>query len=358
MTAPLVLWYTPVANIAGVGRHILDVAREGIPGFHLVFALPEGPLAEKLRAQGAAVVTGHYGVEAGAARAVRDLRYLLRTLSPRIIHTHLAFADLVAVAAVTGMKVADGTRIKVVSTEHGIAGDSRLYQANWMSAGVKKRLHALRLHRTDHVIAVSDSTREQILRQWGSGAPISVIRNGIDRCPSEVRKREPGMRFLSLARLSHEKQIDKALQAFALVAKDHPDARFTIAGEGPERAQLENLVARQGLENRVTFPGFLDAREAFAGHDVVVQLSAWENLSYTLLDAVNRGLGVVATPVGGNGEIVGAHGLVQADDTRAVAAAMVIQARDVGQRVELPYDIPGVAEMNRQISEVYNGVYK
>ena len=68
--APLTLWVVPVADLGGVARHVLDVARVGLPGLRLAVLCPEGPLAERLREQGAAVFTGDVGPDAGLAASV------------------------------------------------------------------------------------------------------------------------------------------------------------------------------------------------------------------------------------------------------------------------------------------------
>lgn len=344
---PLVLWAAPVAEVGGVARHLLDVARAGIPGHRLVFAVPEGPLAGQLRAAGAAVVTGPIGAADGARTAVPALRRIVSALRPQIVHTHLAFADLAVSAATAGIDV------RRVSTEHGIAADSRLYQRSAAAARVKARLHSARLRRTDHVIAVSESTRKQIQRQWGSGAPITVIRNGIDRPGSPVAP-AAGLRILSLSRLAPEKRLDCVLRGFAELHRTHPEARLTLAGDGPERGACADLIASLGLDDAVTMPGVVDSDSALAVHDVVVQLSAWENLSYTLLDAAARGLGIVATDVGGNAEITGGTGLIQ-DPSDAPAVAHVLQQQGLqpSERPALAETIPSVQGMVEQMSAVY-----
>ena len=351
---PLAVWYTAVPSMAGVGRHFVDVARTAIAGVEVLFVVPEGALAEALRDAGARVCVAHVGVEDGARTALRNLRRILARSQPAILHTHLAFSDFVGAAAVATLP--RSSRPVMVSTEHGIAADARLYNASPLVARLKTGMHRARIARTSRVIAVSESTASQVRAHWGPRAPLSVIRNGVDRA-GDVQ-REVGMKFLSLSRLAPEKNISDALRAFARVAATYPGAEFTIAGEGPQRAQLEGLAESLGLAHRVRFPGYLDADEALAQHQVVVQLSRWENLSYTLLDAVARGLGVVATDVGGNSEIVGAASLVDASDHARVAQVMVEQATSIEQRSDLPPSIPSLAHMCSAISDTYKEVLR
>lgn len=358
-SSPCVLWYVPVGEIGGVARHVLDVARNGIPGHRLVVACPDGPLAQQLRETGTDVRTAAISTADGARTAVPALRRVIREVRPTILHSHLAFADFVAAAARTGIRGA-GAPVRHVSTEHGISGIRGLYQTGRAQALVKSTLHRARLLRTERVIAVSESTRDQVIAQWGGARRITVIRNGVD-APQPAPEIRAGMRVLSLSRLAPEKNIDHLLRAFVLVRDQEPEATLTVAGTGPEEARLRDVAAELGLESSVTFPGHVESDPALRNHDVVAQLSTWENLSYTLLDAVEYGLGVVATDVGGNREIVPGNCLVDATDHRQVARAILSQGRDVDARPRATRDgdktAPwSIADMCDAIAQVYSEV--
>ncbi|MFI7398476.1 glycosyltransferase family 4 protein [Micrococcus luteus] len=194
--APLTLWVVPVADLGGVARHVLDVARVGLPGLRLAVLCPEGPLAERLREQGAAVFTGDVGPDAGLAASVRALRTAVRTLRPAAVHTHLAYADLAAFTALGAERAARRAGAPaLISTEHGIAPDDELYNRA-AAARVKNTAHRARLRGTDLVIAVAQSTADVLRRKWGAGAPLTVVRNGVDvpavRAAAAGRRRAPG----------------------------------------------------------------------------------------------------------------------------------------------------------------------
>lgn len=358
MNHQIALWCSPVAEIGGVARHVLDAVRVGVPGWRIVLVCPEGPLADQAHALGTPVITAPVSPADGTLTAVAALRRVLRKVRPDLLHTHLAFADLIGVAAVAGLRSGRGQRIRLVSTEHGIAGVKGYYQSSRASATVKAAAHRARLHRTDAIIAVSDSTRDQIRAQWGAGAPVTVVRNGVD-APGDAPEPQPGLRILSLARLAPEKRIDQVIDAFALVAAEHPTARLTIAGTGPEEGALRARAIKLGLDDAVHFPGHIDAHDALVQSDVVVQLSDWENLSYTLLDGVAYGLGVVATDVGGNGEIVPAHCLVDGRETESAARAIIEQGLQISSRPGASASaLAGTAVMTTEIAAVYSGVFE
>ena len=374
---PLALWVTPVSEPGGVARHVLDTVRAGIPGFRLAVLCPPGPLAEQLRADGAAVLTGPFGPGAcdataggalrGSARAAvasaATLRHTVRTLRPAVVHSHLAFADIVCAAVLRGAaphrpeaRTRSGRSPLLVSTEHGIAGDASLYHAADRTARMRAAVHTRRLRRTDAVIAVSHATARVMRERWDA-RDVVVVPNGVDR-PERAVARRPALdspRVLSLSRLAPEKNLGALIDSIALLRESHPSAHLTLAGEGGERDRLRAHVERAGLTECVDFPGLLDAREAMAQHDVVVQLSSWENCSYTLLDAAAAGLGVVATDVGGNPEILPQRCLVPVRRTGSAAAVRdaIVEQADPASAPELPLGWPTTEEMACAIADLY-----
>ena len=363
LSPPIALHLVPVGDFGGVARHVLDLARAGVPGWRLVVLCPEGPFADALREAGAAVQTAPFGPDAGLVSSLRSLRAAVRALRPRVVHSHLAYADIVS--ALCWLPAG----VRRVSTEHGIAGDDAVYHESGLKAQAMALAHALRQRRFAARIAVSEATAEAMREKWSVRRQIVVIPNGVDApepCPAPEPVEAPelvegsgstspsdGPRLLSLTRLAPEKRLDQLLEAFAFLRRDLPGATLTLAGTGPLEAELRAQIARLGLGDTVRLPGFVDAATAMADADVVVQLSVWENCSYTLLDAVARGLPVVAARVGGNPEFVPAESLVDADD----AAAVADRIRAVLESAPEPRAPMSVAEMARRTGVVYDRVY-
>lgn len=341
------LWVVPVSNLAGVARHVLDVAEVGLPGWELTVTAPEGPLLERLRALGAKVVPARIEPGVRPDRAARELRDVIRRVRPQIVHSHLARADLLNAMATVGLPVT------LVSTEHHIPPDRFMFHKTRLRATVMETIHHLRLRRFDALIAVSESTKRDMLRFWKPTRPVTVILNGVDR-PATPPTRQPGFRYLSLARLSPEKNIEMTLRGFAGVVAQEPEATLTIGGSGESEAGLRALAAELGLRHSVNFAGFIDADEALATHDVVLQPSKSDNFSYTLLDAVAAGLGVAASPIGGNPEMLPAHCIAELDDLPGFVATAVEQGRDVSRRPTLPPHVP----TRRQMAEAIVGQYE
>jgi glycosyltransferase involved in cell wall biosynthesis len=101
---------------------------------------------------------------------------------------------------------------------------------------------------------------------------------------------------------------------------------FLIAGDGPLRADVEKLASELNVSERLRFLGIRkDIPELMAAADGYVMSSAWEGLPMVLLEAAASGLPIVATNVGGNGEVVrdGISGhLVPPSDPVALASAL------------------------------------
>ncbi|MBM6404316.1 glycosyltransferase family 4 protein [Phycicoccus sp. CSK15P-2] len=349
--APTALWVVPVAELGGVARHVLDVAAVGVPGYRVVVVCPTGPLADRLRALGTAVTTAPVGPEHGVRESVAAVRHAVRALGPAVVHSHLSWADVVAAAATVG------TGAALVTTEHGIADDDLVYHGAAWRSRAKALLHAARLRRADAVIAVSHATERSIRRKWhpAAGLPVAVVPNGVDR-PDEPTPRSPGLHVCSIARLAPEKRLDALLDAVSVLRGSHPDVRLTVAGTGPEEDALRRRAGTLGLDDVTTFVGHVEPAPLLATADVLVQLSVWENCSYSLLDALVHGVGVVATAVGGNPEVLPSAALAPHDDPGAVAQAVARQGLDPALRPTLPETWPTRVDTAARIAQVYAGV--
>jgi glycosyltransferase involved in cell wall biosynthesis len=131
----------------------------------------------------------------------------------------------------------------------------------------------------------------------------------------------------TLGRLEPVKGLDVLFDAVPLVAGQHPDARFVIAGEGPESENLQMRVATDPvLSKRVEMLGFVpNAPALLDALDVYCLPSRSEGFNTTILEAMALGVPVVATDVGGTREAVedGVTGrLVPPGDAEALAKAL------------------------------------
>lgn len=151
----------------------------------------------------------------------------------------------------------------VVALVHHLFGGTVFSQTNpafgsyvWMSERAVPRIY-----RRSPFIAVSGSTAEDLARRGVDPDRITVIPNGLPDLPYDrwlETPKESTPLFVVLTRLKRYKAIELALEAFALVAREHPDARLVIAGDGDHRQALEHRAAASGLDGRVEFTGWLE----------------------------------------------------------------------------------------------------
>jgi glycosyltransferase involved in cell wall biosynthesis len=102
-----------------------------------------------------------------------------------------------------------------------------------------------------------------------------------------------------VGRVAHEKNIEFLVGVFAEVRKQIPNALLVIAGEGPARESLRQLVTKLGFAKDVSFVGYLDRDttllDCYAAADVFVFASRTETQGLVLLEAMAQGTPVVST---------------------------------------------------------------
>lgn len=147
---------------------------------------------------------------------------------------------------------------------HHLFGATAFREANVALAGATWLLERMIpvAYRGLPCIAVSESTREDLVRRGLDGADITVIRNGVelDRLrPAAARFDEPTIVYLG--RLKRYKRVDLVLHAVARLVRRGVDVRMIVAGKGDARGQLEQTAARLGIGGRVRFAGFVSEKQ-------------------------------------------------------------------------------------------------
>jgi glycosyltransferase involved in cell wall biosynthesis len=148
------------------------------------------------------------------------------------------------------------------------------------------------------------------------------IDNGLT-LPAAAIPRRPVRRLLFVGLLVRRKGLHLLLQALAS-AELPAGVRLDVAGDGPERMELERQRDRLGLSDRVEFLGYRsDVPALLASADAFVLPSEMEQQPLVLIEAMGSGKPVIGTDVGGVAEMVGDAGLVvPPGDVAALAAAL------------------------------------
>jgi colanic acid/amylovoran biosynthesis glycosyltransferase len=167
------------------------------------------------------------------------------------------------------------------------------------------------------VLARSQSIAARLLELGCPPQKIRINRTGIplDEFPFTERElpRDGSWRVLQACRLIDKKGVATAIRAFSIFAREFPRAEFCIAGKGGLQPQLEALVRRKGLADRIHFVGFLrqpDLRALYKHCHFFLHPSETppdqnqEGVPNSMLEAMATGLPVIATRHGGIPEAV------------------------------------------------------
>ncbi len=157
------------------------------------------------------------------------------------------------------------------------------------------------------VIALSDEWRERLLRVCPE-AKVEVLTNAV-ALPDITSTRSSSNRapkLLYLGDIKQSKGTHDLVRAFARVAGKFPALQLVCGGTGA-LAEVRDLAARLGVQDRVILPGWLGPeakREALASATVFALPSYAEGMPMSLLEAMSWGLPAIATPVGGIPQLI------------------------------------------------------
>ena len=317
-------------NVGGAERHVVDLAlalhREG-HAVTVACSVP-GSLAEPLEAARIPVrpLLGRIVKRRVSLPYARALRKLLERERFDLVHAHI-YASAAASALATA-----GTGVPLVITEHT--------EALWQGRGGQLFSRWV-YRRTSRVIAVSDAIRRRLVERDGvppdgitllpnSVPPVRQAHGDAMPLPSDLGGEGPVVGVV--ARLQPEKGVASFLKAASHVARELPEARFVVVGDGPLREDLLGLAEDLGVRDQVHFLGFRpDAQALLELMDVVAVPSVSEGTPLIVLEAMSAGVPVVASRVGGiPGQIrPGREGLlVPPGDAKALGNALLSLLRD------------------------------
>ena len=186
----------------------------------------------------------------------------LDEFAPDCLHFHTSWGPLHS-AAYAWAKRHD---IPVVVTNHVMA-ENNLQQLAYLGPLARPVSEAIvrRERRLINQCALLAAPTETALRLTSNGIAIPkvAISNGIDTdyySPGKPSK-DHGKYIFSIGRLTYEKRLDLALEAFAKARKACPDMKFFIAGKGPLLEELKAQAERLNIQDSVEFLGRISDEE-------------------------------------------------------------------------------------------------
>lgn len=236
----------------------------------------------------------------GHVRAIRQLAQVLRDEKPDVALSAIGGSNTKLMIA----KWLSRSPVRTIITYHGFR-EWRTGVLSFLTYFFLPVLSSL----ADCTVAVSDGLREQLIQKWGAKPERTItILNPVfyphmARVPSDSELKSRADVFLAVGRMVPEKDFITLVRAFARI--DRPNARLVILGKGPDEAKLRQEIARLGITNRVTLPGYSkEPWRYYAEAKCFVLSSISEPFGNVIVEAMAYGLPVVATACSGPQEIL------------------------------------------------------
>jgi glycosyltransferase involved in cell wall biosynthesis len=334
--------FAPLLHTGGTQRHLqqvlalLDRSRFDA---QVLTLRPGGEVEDELRAAGVRVASLDIGSRLGSPRAVLAMIRAARGLRAdgvQVVHGYQWRPALV------GAVVGRLARVPLLlAGKRSLTGDDGRARLAWRMIG----------RRVDTIVTNAAALRDEatahgVVARWEvipSGVDVERFRGGPSAAEAKERlgldPRRPVVG--TIGRLEERKRQDHLLiAARAMVAQANGDApQVLLVGDGPLRSALEAYAASLGIARNVHFTGSVaDVRTALAAMDVFVLPSGAEGMSNALLEAMAAARPVVATSVGGTGEVLedGRNGiLVAPGDVTALAGHVLGLIRNPARAVFL-----------------------
>lgn len=238
--------------------------------------------------------------------AIVNLRYVIKTMNARVIHSHGPKATLYVALAQLALR----TQSLFITTHHGVRANNlsptlKFYEFLYEKVAIPYH------HR---VLTVCSSDKELLAHRGLPRDKLIVHLNGVDRptvtrqdalhkfakllSKSHMSLPNTTINFVVVARLAKEKRHSLILSS--LRALNNPDVHLHIFGSGPLEDLLKNLCLSMKISNQVHFWGYhSDIYDYLPAFDCMISLSEAEGLPINLIEAAYAGLPIIATRVDG-----------------------------------------------------------
>lgn len=234
-----------------------------------------------------------------------ELYKVLREIKPDIVHAHSSKAGFL----IRLFKFMNFD-FKVFFTVHGFisATYSSKLAISFMDF-IEKTTSSL----VDHFIFVSENDSKVALNKGWKMNNYTIIYNGIEKVRQKhnsilsklVDENKNKMIFGTVARLSKQKNPLKLLNLINNNREEFNDKFFIWIGSGNLETKCREFVKENDLERYIYFTGkIIDANKHVNYFDIFYLLSSWECLPISIIEALQQGLPILATDVGGVSEMV------------------------------------------------------
>ena len=331
-----ILYLINHAGKGGSEKYVLSMAGYALPKGDSVFLLynEHGLLVEQM--EGLGIDTSQIPMANPLdINAAKKLAQYCKSKQIDLIHTQFARENYIAILS----KKLFGNSARIIHTCH----------INTENNGIWRFINKLLSSENYRVIAVCNSVRDKLVSNNYPPDKVHIIFNGvpfrenIDKTSytaEELGISDDKFIFISLARFSREKGIFFLLEAAKLLKNSGKEFALVVAGDGPLLEEAKEYVKANDLNGYVYLPGYRqDGAELLLGSACFINSSSSEALSFAILEAMESGLPIIATDVGGNPDIIngntGCGLLVEYNDAKGLETAMYNIMTDSNKAAEM-----------------------
>jgi glycosyltransferase involved in cell wall biosynthesis len=163
------------------------------------------------------------------------------------------------------------------------------------------------LRKMAHILAVSDYMKGAVVKAYDiDPGKVSVVPNGIEVVRDDV-KRDFDYRILFVGNNFQGKGLPTLVDAVKILRNEFPSIKVTVVGDDKALGFMKNLVSSYGLAGNFVFTGHVDhkhMKEYYKDADLFVLPSLIESFGLVFIEAMNYGLPVIGSDVGGIPEII------------------------------------------------------
>lgn len=297
------LFFIDGLQVGGAERSLLALCQHLLGFQPIVLALSDSlALKPEFEKSGIQVIVHPIPRNYRFKRNARKIKPLVDSISPVLIHSSLFHADMI-------LRYLDTTAVKVTGLVSSMYSKGRLKQLPWLTQqkiGVLKYWDSQTSQSIDHFIANSNSIRNLYLQEVGYDfEKVQVIFRGRKLQPVSSKNSRGTNQFLFVGRLIQSKGLAAAIKAFGILLHTHPDLVFKIAGEGPEKESLQELIEKLSLKGRVNLLGQVDqVSELLRESSYFIFPTHYEGLPGALIEAMLARVPIICSDIPENRECV------------------------------------------------------
>jgi glycosyltransferase involved in cell wall biosynthesis len=284
-------------------------------------------------------------------RGILEVRALIKTLSPELVHLHSAKAGLVGRLASIGLRIPRVFTIHGWPFTNGIPGTRKAIYLSieWLMSWLPT-----------HVITVSKQDRALAKKYcFANMNKMVAIQNGVapatylNSTTNHIIDEQEMLNFTMVARFDEQKSQRTVLEALAMSSSRRINIDFV--GSGPSLEACKTLACSLGVESKVRFHGYLEpaqVRDVLAKSHGFILISNWEGLPLTIIEAMSAGLPVIASDVGGVSELVESNvtGVIIPVENRVAKLAQAFELYSEHPELLAEHGKSGLEAYNKQFT--------